>query len=126
MSIPNFENINAAIAEQQRQQPFSGVIHISLDGTPVFSHAYGLANRSDLLPNRLNTRFGIASGGKIFTATAIAQLVDQGKLNFDQSISDFLDGALPNIDPKVTLRQLLSHTSGIPDYFDEAVDGDYD
>ena len=126
MSIPNFENLNAAIAEQQRQQPFCGVIHVSKDGDPVFSHAYGLANRSDLLPNRLNTRFGIASGGKIFTATAIAQLVDQGILSFDQSIADFLDGALPNIDPKVTLRHLLSHTSGIPDYFDESMDDDYE
>ena len=126
MSDQVLKNLEAAIAEQLRQQPFSGVIHISREGTPVFSHAYGLANRSDLLPNRLNTRFGIASGGKIFTATAIAQLADRGILSFDQSIHDFLDGALPNIDPKVTLRQLLSHTSGIPDYFDEANDDDYE
>lgn len=126
MNNPKFEYLNAAITEQLRQQPFSGVIHINQGGNPLFSHAYGLANRSDLLPNRLNTRFGIASGGKIFTATAIAQLVDQGKLTFDQSLSDFLDGALPEIDPKVTLKHLLSHTSGIPDYFDETKDDDYE
>ena len=126
MSDQILKNVEASIAEHLRQQPFSGVILISKGYNPVFSHAYGQANRSDLLPNRLNTRFGIASGGKVFTATAIAQLVDQGALSFDQSIRDFLDGALPNIDPKVTLRHLLSHTSGIPDYFDESKDDDYE
>jgi CubicO group peptidase (beta-lactamase class C family) len=126
MSIPNFENLSVAIAEQLRQAPYHGVIHISFADKPIFSHAYGLANRGELLPNRLNTRFGIASGGKIFTAAAISQLVDQNKLSFDQSITDFLDGALPQIDTRVTLRHLLSHTSGIPDYFDETQEGDYE
>ena len=126
MSDQILKNLEAAIAEQLRQQHFYGVIHISQNGDPLFSHAYGLANRSELLPNRLNTRFGIASGGKIFTATAIAQLVDQGTLSFDQSIHDFLDGALPNINSKVTLRHLLSHISGIPDYFDESIDDVYE
>ena len=60
----NFASLEAAIEEQLRQTPFSGVIHIAHNDKPLFSHAYGLANRSDGLPNRLNTRFGIASGGK--------------------------------------------------------------
>jgi CubicO group peptidase (beta-lactamase class C family) len=125
-NVPNFECLAAVITEQQLKLPFSGVIHISQAGKSIFSHAYGLANRSDLLPNRLNTRFGIASGGKIFTATAIAQLIDQGKLDFDHPICDFLDGALPQIDTRVTLRHLLSHTSGIPDYFDENLENNYE
>ncbi len=126
MSEFHFDNLENAIAEQLRQAPYSGVIHISFAGKPLYSHAYGFANRSEQLPNRLNTRFGIASGGKLFTAAAIAQLVDQNNLAFDQSITGFLDGALPHIDSKVTLRHLLSHTSGIPDYFDEAQEADYE
>ena len=122
----NFENLENVIAQQLRELPLSGVIHISHNNKPLFSHAYGYANRSESIPNRLNTRFGIASGGKLFTATAIAQLVDQGKISFDAPLIDFLDGELPQIDPKVSLRQLLSHTSGIPDYFDESILDDYE
>jgi CubicO group peptidase (beta-lactamase class C family) len=122
----NFETLETAIQQQLREQPLSGVIHISQAGKPLFSHAYNYANRSEQLPNRLNTRFGLASGGKLFTATAIAQLVQQGKIHFDQPLAEFLDGALPLIDPAVTLRQLLSHTSGVPDYFDESMLDDYE
>jgi len=122
----NLENLEIIIAQQLRELPLSGVIHISHNNKPVFSHAYGYANRAESIPNRLNTRFGIASGGKLFTATAIAQLVAQGKMNFDDSLVDFLDGELPQIDPKVTIRHLLSHTSGVPDYFDESILDDYE
>jgi CubicO group peptidase (beta-lactamase class C family) len=126
MTELHLETLTAAIEEQLRQKPFSGVIHISLQSKEVFSHAYGLANRSDNLPNRLNTRFGIASGGKVFTAAAIGQLAQEDKLSFEQPLSEFLDGALPLLDPTVTLKHLLCHTSGVPDYFDEEVEDDYE
>jgi len=120
------ENLSAAIEEQLRQQPFSGVIHITLQDTPIFSHAYGLANRSENLPNRLNTRFGIASGGKIFTASAICQLAHAGLLKLDQPFAELFPGLLPNLDVAVTVEKLLTHTSGIPDYFDEETEADYE
>ncbi|MHB8133654.1 MAG: serine hydrolase domain-containing protein [Anaerolineaceae bacterium] len=122
----NFETFEPAIQQQLREIPLSGVIHVSHNGKPIFSHAYGYANRSESIPNRLNTRFGIASGGKLFTATAIAQLVQQGKISFDQVLVDFLDGELPQVNTKITLRHLLSHTSGVPDYFDESILDDYE
>ncbi len=122
----NFETLEAAIAEQLRQSPFSGVIHITHNDSPLFSHAYGLANRSDLLPNRLNTRFGIASGGKIFTATAILLLISQGKLSLKQPVHEILLDLPPQLDKAVTIEQLLTHTSGIPDYFDEETESDYE
>ena len=121
-----FESLEAAIEEQLRQQPFSGVIHIAHLEKPLFSHAYGLANRSDNLPNRLNTRFGIASGGKLFTATAICQLVHMGLLSLDQSIKELFPDLLPKLDASVTVENLLTHTSGIPDYFDEETESDYE
>lgn len=122
----NFQTLTAAIEEQLRQMPFHGIIHIAYQDAPLFSHAYGLANRSDQLPNRLNTRFGIASSSKIFTATAICQLVSNGKLAFEQPIAGLLPGLLPNLDARITLRHLLTHTSGIPDYFDEELEEDYE
>ena len=126
MSELKFETLKAAIEEQHRQNPFSGVIHVSHQDTSIFSHAYGLANRSDQIPNRLNTRFGIASGGKIFTATAICQLVSTGQLRFEQPIQEIIPGLLPNLDPGITIDHLLTHTSGMPDYFDEETETDYE
>lgn len=126
MSDLNFDTLPAAIEEQHRKNPFCGVIHVSYQDTPLFSHAYGLANHSDHLPNRLNTRFGIASGGKIFTATAIGQLVSNLQLRFEQPIREIIPGLLPNLDPAITIEHLLTHTSGIPDYFDEETETDYE
>ena len=126
MSKLKFETLKAAIEEQHRQNPFCGVIHVSHQDTPIFSHAYGLANRSDQIPNRLNTRFGIASGGKIFTATAICQLVAAGLLSFEQPLAAMIPDLLPKLDPRVTIAHLLTHTSGISDYFDEETESDYE
>jgi CubicO group peptidase (beta-lactamase class C family) len=122
----NLEHLLAAIEEQLRQQPFSGVIHVAYQGTPIFSHAYGLANRSDQMPNRLNTRFGIASGGKIFTATAICQLAAARYLELGQTLVEIIPDLLPKLDRRVTISHLLTHTSGIPDYFDEETETDYE
>lgn len=126
MKTINFETIQAEIEEQNRKQSYSGVISIFHQGKAVFNHAYGLANRSEQIPNRLNTLFGIASGGKIFTATAVGLLVQAGKLSFDQPVIEFLAEEMPNLSEKVLVRHLLSHTSGVPDYFDESVMDDYE
>ena len=57
---------------------------------------------------------------------AVCQLVDQGKLAFDTRLKDCLDIRFPRFDPGVTVHHLLCHTSGIPDYFDEEVEDDYE
>ncbi len=126
MQALNLTSLSAAIEQQNRENPVSGVINVSQAEKPIFSQAYGYANRSEGLPNRLNTRFGIASGGKLITATAIAMLAEQKLVAFDQPLLDFLSGELPWVDSRVTLRQLLSHTSGIADYFDENLLDDYE
>lgn len=127
MSIKlNFETLPAAIDQQQRELPLSGVIHIAQADKVIFSQAYGYANRAENLPNRLNTRFGIASGGKLFTAAAICMLAEQKQLTLQDPLRKYLGNALPLIDEHVSLHQLLNHTSGIPDYFDENLLDDYE
>lgn len=101
---------------------FSGVAMLKTDD--IWSAAKGMADRANARPNAVDTRFGIASGCKIFTAVAIAQLVEEGNLAFDDVLSDLLPDDFPNF--PVTLHQLLTHTSGIPDYFDEAVMEDFE
>lgn len=101
---------------------FSGVAMLKND--EVWAIAKGMADRANVRPNAVDTRFGIASGSKIFTAVAIAQLVEEGKLAFDDLLSELLPEDFPEF--PVTIHQLLTHTSGIPDYFDETAMEDYE
>jgi CubicO group peptidase (beta-lactamase class C family) len=114
------------IALQHEREPFSGVVSVRERGEVVVEQAFGLAHRAERIPNTVGTRFGIASGTKTLTAVAVAQLVEQGRLAFDAPLADCIDAELPRFDPGVTLHHLLTHSAGIPDYFDEAVMDDYE
>jgi CubicO group peptidase (beta-lactamase class C family) len=97
---------------------FSGVVLVSRHGIVLFEKAYGLAQRAPNVPNDLERRFQLASVSKMFTAVAIARLVDQGKLSFHDTLAKLLPD-YPNRETagRITVGQLLTHTSGIPDYF---------
>ncbi|WP_199621295.1 serine hydrolase domain-containing protein [Paenibacillus alkalitolerans] len=100
--------------------PFSGAVLFKNNGN-TFEQGYGYANRSERIQNTVYTRFGIASGCKIFTAVAISQLVQSGAITFDTLLKDCVNIPFPNFDPNITIHQLLTHSSGIPDYFDEEI-----
>jgi CubicO group peptidase (beta-lactamase class C family) len=118
--------IERAIEREITRQPFSGVVYVHEKGSIVFQMAFGMANRAESIPNSLHTRFAIASGCKIFTAVAVCRLVEQGKLTFDTRLRDCLDIPFPHFDANVTVHHLLTHSSGIPDYFDEEKNDDYE
>jgi CubicO group peptidase (beta-lactamase class C family) len=107
----------------QREADFSGVVMIVKDGQPVFARAYGTANRSDNVPNRLDTRFNMASMGKMVTAVAIMQLVEQGKVALDATVGTYLPD-YPNAQVRdgVTIAQLLTHTSGLGNFWEQIAD----
>jgi CubicO group peptidase (beta-lactamase class C family) len=101
---------------------FSGVVWIDRAGEVEFAKAYGLANRPYAVPNTLETRFGIASGSKGFTALAVHSLVQEGALELSTTARSLLGKDLPLIADDVTVEHLLTHTSGIGDYLDEDAD----
>lgn len=106
---------------------FSGAVLVTDEnGNIVWDGAFGYSNRADRIPNHADTRFGIASGCKLFTAIAVCQLIEQGKLSLDSKLSDCLDISLPHFSPEITVLHLLSHSSGIPDYFDEEIMDDFE
>ncbi len=105
---------------------FSGAISIVQGNNSIFQGEYGFADKANEIPNKINTRFGTASAGKVFVATAILRLIEQNTINLDTTIGEILKFDLKEIDPGITIRQLLNHTSGIPDYFDESVMDDYE
>lgn len=97
---------------------FSGVVTVTRNGRRLFAEARGLADREAQRPNRLDTRFNLASMNKMFTAVAIAQLAEAGRLSFDDPVGRHLPD-WPNrvVRDQVTIRQLLSHTSGMGLYW---------
>ncbi|TMW72831.1 serine hydrolase [Alteribacter natronophilus] len=96
------------------------------EGKTLVDKAFGFADRANQRVNSTDTRFGIASGCKLFTAIAVCQLVEKGKLSFDTRLADCLDYSFPNFHPHVTVKHLLTHTSGVPDYFDEEEMDDFE
>ena len=104
---------------------FSGVVQLCRDGETIFLAARGLATRRWGIPNTPQTRFDTASITKLFTSVACLQLVGAGKLDLDASIHAYVDLQDSTISPLVTLRQLLTHMSGIADDADEEAGEDY-
>lgn len=93
---------------------FSGVVYVAKGAEPIYARAFGLASRTWNVPNRLDTRFNLASITKMFTAVAVAQLVERGTLSFSDTVGEVLpDYPNKEVAQKVTLHQLLSHTSGL-------------
>jgi CubicO group peptidase (beta-lactamase class C family) len=93
---------------------FSGVVRVD-----TFAKAYGLAHRGAGIANTVDTQFGIASGGKGLTALAVMSLIEAGVLKPTTTARSILGADLPLIDNAVTVEHLLTHRSGIGDYFDE-------
>jgi CubicO group peptidase (beta-lactamase class C family) len=94
---------------------FSGAVLVARQGTVVYQAAFGFANREWNIPNDLQTKFEIGSMTKQFTAMLVLQFVNDGKLQLDGHISDYLP-YWQDTGKRVTLRYLLSHTSGIPNF----------
>jgi CubicO group peptidase (beta-lactamase class C family) len=110
--------VEAALARAAAEGRFSGVALIAKDGRPVFQHAYGMADRERGIANTLETRINLGSMNKMFTAVAIAQLVAQGKLSFQDPLSKYLpDFPTAEAAGKIRIEHLLTHTSGLGSYF---------
>ena len=94
---------------------FSGAVLVASAGKPVLRQAFGMADWAGKVPNRPETRFRIGSITKTFTATAVMMLVQEGKLHLADSVCTHVAGC-PHQWSAATIRNLLTHTSGIPDY----------
>ncbi|MFK4836653.1 serine hydrolase domain-containing protein [Microbacterium sp. ZW T2_14] len=101
---------------------FSGVISIRRGDDVLGEWAVGVANRTFDVPHTTETRFGLASGTKTFTAMTVLSVVGDGLLSLDTPARELLGPDLPLIADDVTIDHLLTHTSGIGDYLDEEVD----
>ena len=97
---------------------FSGAVLLAKDGRVLFEKAYGEANKDFGAPNRVDTKFNLGSMNKMFTAVAVAQLAEAGKLSFDDPLAKFLpDFPDKESAAKIKIKHLLTHTSGLGSYF---------
>jgi CubicO group peptidase (beta-lactamase class C family) len=117
------KSIKKQIEQFVQQDKFAGTVLIAKDGKPFMLEAYGLANREKKIANTINTKFDFASMGKMFTSVAIAQLVQAGKFSYTDTVINLLPN-YPNkeVASKITVHQLLTHTSGLTDLFNEEFD----
>src|SRR5438067_10971736 len=110
--------LDALIPSQLRNRNIAGaVVSVVKDGQLLFQKGYGYADFEAKKPVLADqTLFRPGSISKLFTATAVMQLVEQGKLDLDHDVNDYLDFAIPKTHAEpVTLRQLLTHTAGFED-----------
>ncbi len=103
------------LAPHLEAETFSGSVLVAKNGAPVLRDSFGAADREWDVANTPDTKFRLGSITKQFTATAILQLAEQGKLSVDDPISKYYADAPPAW-AKVTIKHLLTHSSGIPSY----------
>lgn len=96
------------------QKDFSGVVLVAENGKPVYHKAFGYREFEPQIPLQASDIFELASVSKQFTAMIIMMLKEKGLLNYDDSVSKYLEIPYKGI----TIRNLLTHTSGLPDYQD--------
>jgi CubicO group peptidase (beta-lactamase class C family) len=112
---PGTNRFDQQVQAYVRNRDFSGSILVAKDGHVLFQKSYGMANYEWGIPNSEQTKFHIASVTKTFTAAAIFRLEQQGKLKLSDPLSkyvpDFLNGE------RITIEQMLAHSSGLPDYY---------
>ncbi|MFZ0590465.1 MAG: serine hydrolase domain-containing protein [Bryobacteraceae bacterium] len=112
------KGLDGQAADLASKDKFSGDVLVARSGKIAFQKAYGLADREKHIANTLDTRFRIGSMNKMFTATAILQLVGNGKVDLSAPLGMYLpDYPNKEVATKVTIRHLLTHIGGTGDIF---------
>ncbi len=119
LTMAQFEKeLDTYLEKSAKEDVFSGTVLVAKAGKVILKKAYGRADREHKILNTPDTRFCIGSINKTFTTVAVAQLVEQSKLAYDDVIGKYLgaDWIKPEVGRKVTVSHLLTHTSGLDEY----------
>jgi CubicO group peptidase (beta-lactamase class C family) len=111
------DNVDGRMDQFVSSKDFSGAVLVARDGHVLFQKAYGLANRENDVPNKLETKFRLGSVTKQFTAMGVMLLVERGKVRISDRVCDYIDKCTKAWSG-ITLGHLLTHTSGIPNFTD--------
>ncbi len=95
---------------------FNGSVLVAENGKVIFKKGYGMANMEWNIPVETDTKFRLGSITKQFTSMLVLQFVQEGKIKLDGKLTDYLPDYRKDTGDRVTIHQLLNHTSGIPSY----------
>jgi CubicO group peptidase (beta-lactamase class C family) len=115
-SQQNAQKIDGLMKQYHDYGQFNGSVLVAEKGKIIYEKGFGLANMEWAIPNQPDTKFRIGSVTKQFTATLVLQLVEEGKIKLDGKLSDYLPDYRKDTGDKITIHQLLNHTSGVPSY----------
>lgn len=110
------QKMDALMRTYHQYNMFDGAVLVAKEGKIVYKGAFGLANREWNIPNKTNTKFMIGSVSKPLTAVLVLMQVQKGLISLDSTVDSYVSDFKNKPAAKVTIRQLLSHTSGIPNY----------
>jgi CubicO group peptidase (beta-lactamase class C family) len=110
------DKLDAIMKNYHQYNMFDGSVLVAENGKVIYKKAFGLANREWNIPNTIDTKFMIGSVSKPITALLMLIQVQKGLINLDKTISDYIPEFSKKNGSRITIRQLLSHTSGIPNY----------
>ena len=125
-AAPDWDRLTAALDERleaaEAQDAFSGAILVAVGDEVIYADAFGDAHRGHEVPNRLDTKFNLGSLDKQFTMVAIMRLVEAGEIKLDANVGTYLpEWANRDVADTVTVRHLLTHTSGMGFYWTETL-----
>ncbi len=112
------DKIDQLLRKYVEYNAFNGAALVAENGKVIFKKGYGYANFEWDIPNSPDTKFRLGSITKQFTSMLIMQLVQDGKLRLDEKVSEVLSDYPKEQGEKITIHNLLTHTSGIPNYTD--------
>jgi len=114
--------IRALLAKVKEKNWYSGTVLVAKGSNILLTDFAGEASKAFHVPNNIDTKFNLGSMNKMFTSVAVARLVEAGKLAFGDPIGKWVDETwLPKeVTSKITVRHLITHTSGLGSYFNEA------
>ena len=114
------KELEAFVKKLAEADVFSGSVLLAKDGKVLYKGAFGVANKDFGAANKTDTKFNLGSMNKMFTGVAIAQLVEKGKISYDDPLSKFIPD-FPNAEAaqKIKIKHLLSHTAGLGGYFSD-------
>src|SRR5687767_6830207 len=112
----NVQKIDGLLKQYYDYGQFNGSVLVAEKGKIIYEKGFGMANMEWSVPIQPDTKFRIGSVTKQFTATLVLQLVEEGKIKLDAKLSDYLPDYRKDTGGRITIHQLLNHTSGIPSY----------
>lgn len=111
------KELRQVINDYVEKGQFEGSVLVAQNSDTLLADGWGYANREWQMPNSITTRFRLGSITKMFTATLIMKLVQEGRVSLDNPVADYIEGLPGDRGKDITVRHLLTHTSGLQEFY---------